>query len=285
MISFLIPAYNEEDSIQETITTLRNVMDDTNWVYEIIIIDDGSEDLTYQAAEQCDVILLRNPINCGYGCALKNGVKNSSFDWCAIVDADGSYPIDSFPELLQYIPDFEMVVGARSGKHFYGSLAKRFGRKALLAITEYVTGRDIPDVNSGMRIFRRDIALKHINRISSGFSFTATITLAMSMEGHFIKYVPINYLPRVGKSKVNMPKDTLRMMQVLSRAILYYNPVKLFLPISLASLLWGAILMILLGLLGSWTIGIFFFAVSVLVALAIGSFGFLADMIRLIQNT
>jgi hypothetical protein len=92
-----------------------------------------------------------------------------------------------------------------------------------------VTGVKVPDVNSGMRVFRKTIALANINRIGNGFSFTTTLTLAMLLEGHFVLYVPINYLARVGSSKVRMPRDTLRMLQILVMAVVSYNPIKLFL--------------------------------------------------------
>jgi polyisoprenyl-phosphate glycosyltransferase len=281
MLSFLIPAYNEADSIGATIQKLRTVMDADATVYEVIVIDDGSRDDTAKLAEETGVKVIRHPTNRGYGRALKTGMVQAQYEWCAIVDADGSYPIEQFPLLLQDIPAFDMVVGARTGKHFLGSPAKRFGRYVLHKLVAFVIGQKIPDANSGMRIFRKQIALNHAKRISSGFSFTVTLTLAMFMEEHFVKYVPIEYHHRVGSSKVRIGVDSLRVIQILTMAILYYNPLKLFLVICFMSVALGVVSAALLLVIGSVTTSLLFLGVSLQIAVLIGAMGFLAEAIRL----
>lgn len=232
-ISVLVPAYNEEPTIAETADRVKAALDRTDASYEIIVIDDGSSDCTAQRAALPGVRVLRHPCNAGYGRALKTGLRAATGDWIAIVDADATYPIEALPSLLQRIPEFDMVVGARAGANYRGSRAKWWGRLALQRLVHFVAGVTVPDVNSGMRIFRKSIALANINRIGNGFSFTTTLTLAMLLEGHFVLYSPIEYHRRVGPSKVRLGRDTLRTLQILVMAVVAYNPIKLFLLLAL----------------------------------------------------
>ena len=280
MFSILIPAYNEALSIVPTIQQTRAVMDQMGVPYEIIVIDDGSEDGTGEQAQGAGVRVILHPTNGGYGRALKTGMEYAIYSWCAILDADSSYPIEQLPSLLAYVPQFDMVVGARTGPHFAGRLSKRVGRIILHQLVRFVIGRKIPDVNSGFRVFRKEIAQKHSRLISSGFSFTTTLTLAMFLEGYFVKYVPIEYHQRAGKSKVRYGRDILRMIQILTTAVLYYNPLKLFLLLCGATVLVGAVLA-LIGLLFSPALAFTLFALSILVAFLMGGIGFLSEMVRL----
>ncbi|MGO9138866.1 MAG: glycosyltransferase family 2 protein [Syntrophales bacterium] len=284
MISLIVPAYNEAASIKQTIEKIRQVMDHSQHMYELLVVDDGSADETAQIAETCDVRVIRHPANSGYGNALKTGLQHSQYDWCAIVDADESYPLDRLPDLIGYIPEFDMVVGARTGANYWGHFGKRIARTLLLWMISFVIGRQIPDANSGMRVFRKDIALAHIRRISSGFSFTTTITLAFFLEGHFVKYVPISYLARTGKSKVKLWIDSLRTLQMLVQAILYYNPAKLFLMLCICLFSIGTLSGLLCFLLINAGIGIFVFVSTFLCTFVIGAIGLLAEAIRLYTN-
>lgn len=284
MLSILIPAYNEGNTISATITEIHAVMRATDIAYEIIVINDGSTDNTVEVLSNLDVQRIHHPTNGGYGRSLKTGLRQSKYEWICIIDADGTYPPTSIPKLLEYIPDFDMVVGARSGKYYWGSLSKRIGRLALLKLVAFVIGINIPDVNSGLRIFRKQIALKHIKRISSGFSFTTTLTLAMFLDEHFVKYVPIDYLSRQGtSSKVKIRIDSLRMLQILAMAIVYYNPLKLFLLICIGTVILGALLAILSSLSGL-TEGWILFPLSIFVSFIIGSIGFMIESSRLHQQ-
>jgi glycosyltransferase involved in cell wall biosynthesis len=280
-VSILIPAYNEAACIQETIDSVRKIMDETCIPYEIIVINDGSADETAERAGAAGVTVLNHPANGGYGLSLKTGIRRAKYDWCAIIDADATYPVKQLPELLSYIPDFDMVVGARTGKFYQGSRWKQLGRTLLSLGVDYVVGQHIPDVNSGMRVFRKEIALAHARRISAGFSFTTTITLAMFLEHHFVRYVPIEYYPRIGKSKVKMGKDALRMMQIVSSAFLYYNPLKLFLFLCFLTAFAGLIFAVILALVASIQAGLEVLALFAVATLLIGALGFLAEAMRL----
>jgi len=280
-VSILIPAYNEAECIQDTIQAVRAVMENSCIAYEIIVINDGSADRTSVLAEAVGVQVINQPSNGGYGLALKTGISHARYDWCAIIDADNTYPVQQLLELFKFIPRFDMVVGARTGKIYQGSFLKRLGRALLSMAVNYAVGLRVPDINSGMRVFRKEIAIAHGRRISAGFSFTTTLTLAMLLEHHFVRYVPIEYYPRVGKSKVKMGKDTLRMIQIVSSAFLYYNPLKLFLLVCFFTLFTGLALAILTAVVGSLQTGLLVLALFVAITLVVGCLGLLAEAIRL----
>jgi glycosyltransferase involved in cell wall biosynthesis len=231
-ISVVIPAFNEARAIEETIRQVRRTFQEIALPHEIVVVDDGSSDGTAAVAEAAGAVVLKHPENLGYGASLKTGIKLARFPWIAITDADGTYPASEFPNLLRHVPAFDMVVGARTGTNFKGGPFKQIGRVFFKFFSQFVTGRNIPDINSGMRVFRRDFVLSQINQISSGFSFTTTLTLSMMLEGQFVKYESISYHPRVGSSHVRYFRDTLRATQIIVQAVLWYNPVKMFLLLS-----------------------------------------------------
>jgi hypothetical protein len=130
---------------------------------------------------------------------------------------------------LVAVRGFDMAVGARTGKAYRGSFPKMPARRVFVWLAEYATGTKIADINSGLRVFRRELALRYAHTISNGFSFTATITLAALLNGFFVAYLPVEYGPRVGRSHVSHLRDSLRALQIIVENILYYNPLKLFL--------------------------------------------------------
>jgi glycosyltransferase involved in cell wall biosynthesis len=233
MISIVIPAYNEESSIGETIGTCHKVMSAQPHPYEIVVVDDGSLDNTHAIAIGARSKVVRHPHNVGYGRSLKDGIAAASYDIIAITDADGTYPIDRIPELVaEYQKGFDMVVGARQGKHYDESFSKMLLRVILRVLVEYTAGRKIPDINSGLRVFSRQTVRPYHQYLCDTFSFTTSLTLAYMMNGKFVQYLPIAYEKRVGKTKVRLFRDSLRTMQFIVEAMLYYNPIKVFLALS-----------------------------------------------------
>lgn len=237
-VSIVIPAYNEEGAIGPVLDALKALPIDA----EIIVVDDGSTDETAKIATDHGARVIRHAVNGGYGRSVKDGVKLASTDTIIVSDADGTYPIDQIPVLLERFNEgIDMVVGARQGKAYRGSFFKMIGRAFLKKIVEFATGRTIPDVNSGLRVFRGDIAKIYFPDICDGFSFTTTITLVFLLTHRSVAFMPIPYHVRVGRSKVKMFKDTLRTLQYITECIVRYNPLKLFLLLCIFSLVAGAL--------------------------------------------
>lgn len=243
-LSIIIPAYNEAGGIQETVTRVRALAVREGWEHEVIVVDDGSTDTTAQEAEAAGARVVRHPMNAGYGLSLQHGIQNARYPLIAnarypliaITDADGTYPIEELPALLQMVQEgFDMAVGARQGTEYKKGLWKYPARILFRWLAEYVAGRRIPDINSGLRIFRRDRVLPHLPYTCFGFSFTTSITLIFFLQGWFVGYRPIPYAKRIGASKVRHLRDTLRTAQIMVSIISRYNPIKLFLLIAMIS--------------------------------------------------
>jgi glycosyltransferase involved in cell wall biosynthesis len=235
MISVVIPALNEQEEIGGTVIRVRETLSAAGIeAYEVVVVDDGSSDETGARAERAGARVLRHPHNIGYGRSLKDGIRAARYETIVINDADGTYPIEAIPELIaRYDTGYDMVVGARSGEHYRESLIKMPLRRLLRFIVEFTAGRSIPDINSGLRIFRRTTILEYYDHLCDTFSFTTSMTLAYMMTGKFVAYVPIDYNKRVGKSKVKLFRDSLKTLQYIVEAAIYYNPLKMFVLMAL----------------------------------------------------
>jgi glycosyltransferase involved in cell wall biosynthesis len=280
-LSIVIPAYNEEQGIQATLDRAHAAALAGGVPFEIIVVDDGSTDRTIAiAADRAKVV--RHPHNLGYGRSLKDGISAASHDVIVIVDADGTYPIEDLPRLVRPVSEgFDMVVGARSGEHYRGRGVRGPLRGLLAFLVELTTGRSVPDVNSGFRAFSRSTAMRYFSQLCDTFSFTTSLTLAYMMTGRFVTYVPISYDARAGQTKVRLLRDSLRTLQYIVQAILYYNPIKIFLLLAA-----GALGATVLGSLAAAAFGplILFVTAGVLGAIGIFALGLLADLLRQIMT-
>jgi len=233
MVSVVIPAYNEEEGLAQVVAGLRARMETSGRPFEILVVDDGSIDRTLEVARGLGVTVIPHTVNRGYGAALKTGIRAARGEHVLICDGDGTYPPESIPELLRHIDGNDMVVAARTGESvdipFFRKLAKGILRR--LAI--YLSESDIPDLNSGLRAFKRETAMHFFPILPAGFSFTTTITLAMLCNEGTVRYVPINYSKRTGRSKIRPLRDTINFLMLIMRTILYFNPLRIFLPVSL----------------------------------------------------
>jgi len=283
MISVVIPAFNEQGAIAETLQRVQATLEAANLVpYEIIVVDDGSQDETGIRAAAIGARVLRHPHNAGYGHSLKDGIRNARYDLIAITDADGTYPMESLPALVErYRDGFDMVVGIRSGTH-YESLLKTPLRWILRSLVEWTASRPIPDVNSGLRVFRRSTVLGYFDHLCDTFSFTTSLTLAYTMTGRFVGYVPIDYKERIGKSKVKLLRDSARTIQYVLEAAIYYNPLRIFLLMSVLVTA-AAILSFLVALAIHLNVFYFMGIGGMIAALIIFSLGLLAALLRQIM--
>lgn len=245
-VSVVIPAYNEELGIGPVLEELQSILAHTSFVYEIVVVDDGSQDNTAAVVQHYpNVRLLAHKRNLGYGAALKTAIRQARYATICITDADGTYPNARIPELVTklYEEGYDMIVGARTGAEVAIPLVRRPAKWAIGKLANVIAGQTIPDINSGLRVFKRAVALRFFDMLPNGFSFTTTITLGLLTNGYFVAYVPINYMARTGKSKIKPVRDTLNFVNLILRMALYFAPLKIFLPVSglllLLGLLWG----------------------------------------------
>lgn len=282
-LSYLIPAYNEEDAIASTVERLRPVLASLGIPYEIIVVNDGSRDATRERAEQCgaDIRVLSHPVNIGYGSAIKTGILGARYDWIGIVDADSTYEIERLPELVKGMRDgFDMVVAARENVLTLDKPVKRFFRKLLIGFLNVMVAARIEDPNSGFRIFTKALALRFFPFLCNTFSFTTSITVFALGEKYFVKYIKIPYSKRVGESKVRHFRDSLRMMQLVFQGITFFNPVKFYLLMVLGLVIMFLIPSVVLSLFGASELATLWFATGAVSSLLLG-LGVLGDIVRI----
>jgi len=234
----VIPAFNEEAGIQPVIHELQQGLADYD--FKLIVVDDGSEDRTAELAREAGATVLSQPVNRGYGASLKTGIRQASHDNIVIIDADGTYPVAAIPSLVAGLAEYEMVVGARIGANVSIPLIRRPAKRVLQWLASYLAGRKIPDLNSGLRAMKRDLVLQYAFLLPSGFSFTTTITLAALCRDHLVDYQKIDYRARVGKSKIR-PHHAFDFLILILRTIVYFNPLKVFLPLGAVFVFTGLI--------------------------------------------
>ena len=236
MIAVVIPAYNEEKAIKKTIKEIQKILKknklDKN--SEIIVVNDGSSDDTAKNALESGAVVINNPTNMGYGFSLKRGIRQAKNETIVITDADLTYPFDEVPKMLKKKEEgFDLVVGARTGKYYRQSFFKSFLRKLMKLLVEFVSGKKIKDINSGLRVFDKSLVMKYFPRLCDTFSFTTSQTLAYLMNNHFVCYIDIPYNKRMGKSKIKLFRDSLKSLRYILESCVYYNPLKIFTLLSI----------------------------------------------------
>jgi glycosyltransferase involved in cell wall biosynthesis len=269
-VTVVIPAFNEAAHVAAQVRAVDEVMRGTGWTYEILVVDDGSSDRTAEEASAEGVHVLRQPRNRGYGAALKLGTSRARHDYVLITDADGTYPVAAIPGLLAEAERHAMVVGARIGDAVAIPLVRRPAKAFLRGLASYLAGQRIPDINSGLRIMRKDLIERFLHLLPDGFSFTTTITLSALCNGHAVKYLPIDYHPRLGESKIRA-RHAYDFTLLTLRTVVLFNPLKVFIPLGAGLALVGMGKLVydiwkdnlsettLLGLLGAlivWSVGL-----------------------------
>lgn len=235
-LTVIVPAYNEEASIGLVLTELRGA----EFVTSVIVVDDGSSDGTARVAREHGATVAAHPQNLGYGAALKTGVRHSTTPFVATMDADGQHTLEALRLVWAPHNELDMVVGGRSGRH---SPAWRMpGKWWLNVLARHLSGRDIPDLNSGLRVYRRDVLTRYLHICPPSFSFTTTITLALLSRGWRVAYVPVRVNPRRGRSTVSVATGFSTMLLIL-RTVSLFNPLRVFVPAAAvaigAGVVWG----------------------------------------------
>ncbi len=229
--SIIVPAYNEEEIIEKVIAGIKEYLDHE---CEIIVVNDGSTDKTQEILEKIlEIKIIQHPRNLGYGAALKSGIRQARGEYILIIDADGTYPPKIIPELISQKDHYDMIIGARINPQSQIPIIRKPVKWFLNQLANYLTKTKIPDLNSGLRIIKKDVLNRFIHLLPDGFSFTTTITLSLLTNGYQVKYLPIDYYKRKGKSKIRPIRDTLNFLQLIIRTILYFDPLRVFIPVSL----------------------------------------------------
>jgi len=238
--SIVVPAYNEEEAIEGVLDEVVAAMEPTGLGYEIIVIDDGSTDGT---RAQCDgrrgVRVISHQRNRGTGAARTTGVRAARGRYLVMIDADGTYPASVIPSLLDDLAECDMVIGARDGEtgslRWLRSAAKGFVK----ALASHLTETEIPDLNSGLRAMKRETVLEFLPILPATHSWVSTITMAFLSNGYNVRWVPITYRKRIGRSSFHPIADTYNYLSLVVRSIMYFNPLRIFLPLTIAVLAVG----------------------------------------------
>ncbi len=241
-ISIVIPAYNEQSTIGGVIAEVQTLLRPLEADVEIIVVDDGSRDATARVAHEAGARVIQHRSNRGYGAALKTGIAAATHDIVAMLDADGTYPAAQLPQMLAELEHADMVVGARTGRNVNIPLVRRPAKWVLHHLANYVSRARIPDINSGLRIFRRDVVMQYFPILPDQFSWTTTITLALHCDKYAVSYVPIDYRERRGTSKI-VPWDAGNFAILILRTAMLFRPLRVFLPLVIICFSYGCIKM------------------------------------------
>ncbi|MEE9151635.1 MAG: glycosyltransferase family 2 protein [Thermoplasmata archaeon] len=239
--SVVIPVRNEEDAIGGVLKDIKETMEKLDISYEVIVVDNASTDNTLSIVEEFgEIRLIKHEIDRGYGNSIKEGVKAARSNIVITTDGDGTYPVREIPNLLNYINDYDMVTSARVGKNVSLPLIRRLGKLVHTTLISLLSGEYVSDMNSGLRVFKKDVFMKFYHLFPSGFSISTTFLLACLNNGHPVKFIPIDYYPRKGHSKINIFRDGFNFIVLMLRAITYFNPLRIFLPTGLTFFMMGA---------------------------------------------
>jgi len=226
--SIVIPAFNEELSIADLVTRLKKQFrDDT----EIIVVDDGSRDQTAALAANAGAIVVTHPYNKGNGAAVKTGIRAANGDVVVLMDGDGQHDVKDINRLLQHLPEYDMVVGARNSDSEV-TMHRKLANKIYNAFASYVAKFEVKDLTSGFRAINRKYLIRYLYLLPNTFSYPTTITLAFLRSGHSVKYVPIKTRYRQGKSKIKLLSDGTRFFLIITKIATLFSPFRIFLPVS-----------------------------------------------------
>jgi glycosyltransferase involved in cell wall biosynthesis len=276
MLSIIVPFHNEREGLVETVREIHRVRERLGVPSEVILVDDGSTDGSADVLPPDDGSrVIRHDRNRGYGRAIQTGVDAAQGDWIAILDADGSYPPGFVKDLWEARNDADMVVGRRDGG---APLLRKPAKWFLRWLATILSEEKIPDLNSGMRIIRKDLFERYRSLLPDGFSLTTTLTLAFVCNRHAVRYVPIDYQPRLGKSKIRPIKDTWKFLKLVIRLTLLFNPIKVLMPISVFFAILATVVMIVSKRLTGEVMNVTVTALYML-SVQVGILALLADLI------
>jgi glycosyltransferase involved in cell wall biosynthesis len=236
--SIIIPAYQEAEAIASVVKRIHRVMANLGYAYEIIVVDDGSQDATAERARDAGACVISHPYNIGNGAAVKTGIRNARGEALVMLDGDGQHAPEDIPRLVERLGAYDMVVGARTRDSDTG-IHRDTANRIYNWFASYVCGRKIEDLTSGFRAIKVDIARGFVYLLPNTFSYPTTITLATVRSGYSLAYVPIKTARRVGSSKIKLLRDGSRFLLIILKIATFFSPLKVFLPASVLMFLLG----------------------------------------------
>lgn len=276
-VTIVIPAFNEAQGISKVISDVRATMEKTSYTYEILVVDDGSKDGTGAMAEEAGARVIRHQENRGSGASRKTGIKAARGRLIVMIDGDGTYPAEPIPYMLSLLKDYSQVIGARKVEKGTHRFLRTIAKEAIRRLAVLLVRRPIPDLNSGLRAFRKEDIMQFMHLIPDGFSCVSTMTLAFMSNNLAVKFIPIDYFSRLGKSKFHPIKDTYRYILTVLRIITYFAPLNVFMPVAIGLCILGTLKGILdllfTGTLQESDI------ILIVTGVIIGTLGLLADLI------
>jgi glycosyltransferase involved in cell wall biosynthesis len=233
--SVVVPAFNEEAAVGPLVERLRAA---GAW-HQILVVDDGSTDATAARAAAAGATLVRHPYNKGNGAAVKTGIRHATGDFVLIIDGDGQHRTGDAARIVEQLGEYDLVIGARS-TGTQATRARLVGNSALNWLASYMTGRRVPDLTSGFRGARASCLREFLHLLPNGFSTPTTTTLAFIKAGYNVTFEPIEAEARAGKSKIRLARDGVKFLMIVLKIVTLFNPLRVFLPVSLASFAVGA---------------------------------------------
>ena len=234
-VSVIIPAYNEGDIIANIVNRIKSLHPD----FDVIVVNDGSSDDTAAEAQKAGALVYSHPYNIGNGAAIKSGIRVAKGDILVFMDGDGQHDPQDIAGLLEFFPDFDMVVGARSlGDQ--ASLGRALGNKIYNWFASYVAKFPIKDLTSGFRAVKSNVARNFLYLLPNTYSYPTTLTLGTLRSGMSVKYMPVKIKKRsTGTSNIKMVRDGVRFFMIITRICTLYSPMRVFLPVSFVMFLLG----------------------------------------------
>ena len=285
-VTVVLPCFNEEGHVRDEVLRISGALDRSGRSYEVLAVDDASTDGTLAVLHQVQQEIPRLRVmafahNGGSGTVRRIGTREAFGRLVAWTDADMTYPNERIPELVDLLeaqPDLDQVVGARTSEQGTHKMLRVPAKWAVRRLAEVLTSTRIPDLNSGLRVFRRATALPYLHLLPPGFSCVTTLTLSFLSNQHRVEYVPVEYLPRQGRSKFHFVKDAYRYLLQVLRMVMFFNPLAALMPVALTLLAAGAVKTIF-----DWALRDFRMATNTLLLLLAGliilAIGLLADLI------
>ena len=243
-VTIVLPCYNEEGHVIAEVERISAAMEASGYSYELMCVDDASTDDTlaklYEVAPRFPKMeIVHFHRNGGSGTVRRIGTQRARGEIVVWTDADMTYPNERIPELVQILekdPTIDQVVGARTTEQGTYKLLRVPAKLLIRKFAEQLTGAKIPDLNSGLRAFRREVSLPYLRLLPPGFSCVTTITMSFLANQHELYFLPIDYYKRAGKSKFKFGKDAYRYILQVLRMTMYFNPLKALMPVALTLL-------------------------------------------------